>query len=76
MGIVQGGIPARGPVAQEEFLEIEPILQKYLLVDPLTLKNPLGVQSLHLTGERGRGITRTIHMGNLRRKILLRLMVS
>ena len=75
VGIVQGEIPTRGQIAQEEFLEIEPILHKYILVDPLNLKNPLGVQALHLTGERGRGITRTIHMGNLRRKILLRLMV-
>ena len=75
MGIVQGEIPARGPIAQEEFLEIEPILHKYLLVDPLTLKNPLGVQALNLTRERGRGITRTINMGNLKRQNLLHPMV-
>ena len=75
VGVVQGEIPVRGPLAQEEFLEIEHILQKYLLVDHLTLKNPLGVKSLHIIGERGRVITRTIHMGNLRRQSLLHLMV-
>ena len=75
MGVSQGETHTRGPITQEEFLEIEPILQKYLLVGPLTIKNPLGVQDLHLMGERGRGITRIVHMGNLRRKSLLHLMV-
>ena len=75
VGVVQGEISIRCPIAQEEFLEIEHILQKYFLVDYLTLKNPVGVQALHLTGVRGRGITRTIHMGNLRRQSLIHLMV-
>ena len=75
VGIIQGEITTRGPIAQEEFLEIDPILQKYLLVGPLTLKNPLGLQALHLMGERGRDIARTIHMGNLRRQSFLHLMV-
>ena len=49
--------------------------EKGLLVDYLTLKDPLGVQALHLTGIRGRGITRIVHVINLRRQGLLPLMV-
>ena len=75
VGVVQGEIPTRGPIAEEELLEIKHILQKYLLVDHLTLMNPLGVQALHLIGVRGRGITRTIHMEYLSMNILLHLMV-
>ena len=75
VGVVQEEIPTRGPIAQEEFLEIEHILHKYILVDHLTLNNPLGVQALHLTEIRGRGVTYTVHMMSLRRKILLHLMV-
>ena len=49
------------------------IKERGLLVDHLTLKDPLGVQALHLTGVRGLGITKIVHMMNLRRKGLLPL---
>ena len=49
--------------------------EKGLIVDHLTLKDPLGVQSLHLTGIRGRGVTETVYMMNLRRQGILPLMV-
>ena len=49
--------------------------EKGLLGDYLTIKDPLGVQALHLIGIRGRGITEIVHMMNLRRKGLLPLMV-
>ena len=66
MGIVQEEIPVRGPIPQGEFLEIERMIQKFIQVNPLNLKNPLGIQHIHLIGIKGRGITKTVHMGNLR----------
>ena len=69
MGIAQEEIPARGPICQEEFLEIEPTLQKYLLVGPMTLKNlqKYLLVGLHIIGESTRGITRIIHRGEFKK---------
>ena len=39
-----------------------------LLVGHLTLKDPLGVQALHLIVIRGRDVTETVHVMNLRRQ--------
>ena len=50
--------------------------EKGVLVDHLTLKDPLEVQSLHLTGMRGRGIIGIIHVINLRMQGRLPLMAS
>ena len=73
MGVSQGGILTRGPIVQEGFLEIDHILRKYLLVNLLTLRNH--VQALYLIEIRGRGLLRTTHMENLRRKKLILLLV-
>ena len=73
MGVAEGGIPTRGPIVQEGFLEIDHILRKYLLVNLLTLRNH--VQALYLIEIRGRGLPRTNHLDNLRKKNLILLMV-
>ena len=64
-------------IVQHIHKEVREIIEEEtgLLVDHLTLKDPLGVQALHLTEVRGRGITRTVHVMNSRRKGLLPLMV-
>ena len=49
--------------------------ERGLLVDYITLKDPLGVQALHLIGIRGRAITRIVHVMNLKIQGLLPLMV-
>ena len=74
VGVVQGGIPTRGPIVQEGFLEIGHRPHNSLLMSHLTLKNPLKVQSLHLIEIRGRGLSRIAHMKKLRSLKLLVLM--
>ena len=46
-----------------------------LLVDLLALKDPLGIQDLHLMEIRGGGSIETVDGINLKRKYLLPLMV-
>ena len=66
MGIVQ--------YVQKEVKAV-PEEQIDILVGHLNLKDPLGIQTLHLTGVRGRGVTGTVHVTNLRGKSILLLMV-
>ena len=49
--------------------------EKGILVDHLTLKDPLGIPTLLLTGIREKGATETTHVMNLRRKGCLPSMV-
>ena len=49
--------------------------ERYLPLSHLTLKDPLRIQALHLTEVRGRVVTRTVHVMNLRRQGRLPSMV-
>ena len=60
----QGGIPGTGG-----------ILQNGLPMGHLILKNPVGIEALHLVGIREGDVTRTIHEMNSERQGLLLLMV-
>ena len=74
-GVVPWEIPVKGPMSPGGIPGIEGILQNGLPVVHLNLKNPVGIQALHLTGIRGGDITRTIHEMNSKRQGLLLLMV-
>ena len=71
-----GDIPVKGPMSPGGLLGTEGILQNGLPMGHLILKNPVGIQALHLAGIRGGDVTRTIHKMNSKRQGLLLLMVS
>ena len=68
-------IPIKGPMSPVRLPGTEGILQNVLLVVLLILKNPVGIQALHLALIRGGDFTRTIHEMNSKRQGLLLLMV-
>ena len=58
----------KGPMSPGGLPGTEGILQNGLLVGHLILKNPVGIQALHLVGIRGGDVTRTIHEMNSKGK--------
>ena len=73
--VAPGEIPIKGPISPGGLPRIEGILQNGIPVGHLILKNPAGIQALHLVGIRGGDMTRTIHEMNSKRQGLLLLMV-
>ena len=52
----------------QNVVRVVPEEGRYILVSHMNLKDLLGIQVPLLTRMRGRGVTRTIHMINLRRQ--------
>ena len=74
-GVAPGEIPVKGPMSPGGLPAIEGILHNGLLVGHLILKNPVGIQALHIARIRRGGVTRTIHEMNSKNQGLLLLMV-
>ena len=70
-----GEIPVKGPMSPGGLPRTGGILQNGVPVGHLILKNPLGIQALHLAGLREGDVTITIHEMNSKRQGLLLLMV-
>ena len=65
----------RGPITEEEFLEMEELDYNFILVRHLPIKNPISIKIIHLTKIRGRDLSRTTYMENVIRPNPLPLMV-
>ena len=68
-------IPIKGPMSLRGLPRTKGILQNGLPVGHFILKNPVGIQALHLAGIRGGDVTRMVHEMNSKMQDLLLLMV-
>ena len=75
VGVVQGGIHIRGPIAQKLFLDIGHIVQNSILVSHFPLKIAVKIRDLRIIGIRGRGLSKTTHNENFKNPNFLLLMV-